>query len=123
MAEAIRLLLVEDEELLRMMIGDALADMGFQVATAEDGNQALPMLAEQTFDVIISDISMPGGVSGITLAEEAARQQPQARFILSSGYARAQLPPIPEGALFLPKPYRIPQLLALIDGAGETPAV
>ena len=94
MAEA-RLLLVEDEDDLRMLVGEALRLLGFSVAP-------------------VSDVSMPNGLSGIDLAGHAARLQPHARIILASGYARAQLPPLPGNVVFLPKPYRISQLAELL---------
>ncbi len=109
-------LLVEDNESLRELMRDALPDFGYRVVTVVDGCQALAMLESgEHFDFVFSDVSMPNGVSGIDLAGHSARLQPDARVILSSGYARAQLPPLPENVTFLPKPYRLPQLLGVLE--------
>lgn len=115
MAE-VRVLLVEDEDDLRMLIGEALRMTGYAVRTAADGPQAVTAMESERFDVVVSDVSMPNGMSGIELSGHAERLQPQARVILASGFARAQLPALPGNVTFLPKPYRIPQLLALLPG-------
>ena len=95
--DPIRVLMVEDQTDLREMIGLALRELGIDVATTADGHEAAELLkGEARFDVVFSDVSMPNGMSGIELSEHVAREQPQARMILSSGYARSQLPPLPE---------------------------
>jgi len=110
----VRVLLVEDEDDLRMLVGEALRMTGYRVSTAADGPEAVRAMEREPFDVVVSDVSMPNGMSGIELSEHAARLQPNARVILASGFARAQLPALPGNVIFLPKPYRIPQLLALL---------
>ena len=118
MTDSLRLLMVEDQQELRDLIGEALRDAGITVDTADDGHSALRMLRENgPYDVVFSDIRMPNGMSGIELSEHVAREQPQARMILSSGYARSQLPPLPEQVEFLPKPYRLRQLVQLLKQA------
>jgi two-component system cell cycle response regulator CpdR len=112
------LLFVDDETALLALVADALEDMGFVVMKARTGAEALGMLATGTaFDFIVSDVSMPGGVSGIDLARRARELQPQARMILASGHPRAQLENFPAGVGFLAKPYRISQLLQMLDAA------
>lgn len=111
-----RLLFVEDEDDLRLLVGEALRMLGYQVVSVADGPSAIQAMQDGSFDVVVSDVSMPHGVSGIDLAEHAARLQPQARVILASGFARAQLPPLPANVNFLPKPYRIAQLAGLLRG-------
>lgn len=115
----VRVLLVEDEDDLRLLIGEALRMTGYRVSTAADGPQAVTAMEREAFDVVVSDVSMPNGMSGIELSDHIARLQPQARVILASGFARAQLPALPGNVIFLPKPYRIPQLLALLPERAE----
>lgn len=107
-------LLVEDEDDLRMLIGEALRMSGYRVTAAADGPQAVAAMEQGRFDLVVSDVSMPNGMSGIELSGHVQRLQPQARVILVSGFARAQLPALPANVTFLPKPYRIPQLLELL---------
>ena len=114
--DPIRVLMVEDQTDLREMIGLALRDLGIDVATTADGHEAAELLkGEARFDVVFSDVSMPNGMSGVELAERAAEIRPGIRVILASGFAKGQLPPIPKGVAFLPKPYRIGQLLEALQ--------
>ena len=110
----VNVLLVEDEDDLRMVIGEALRMMGYRVTPAADGPQAVDAMEHGRFEIVVSDVNMPGGMSGIELAEHVRQLQPRARIILVSGFARAQLPSLPAHITFLPKPYRIPQLLELL---------
>ncbi|PPT74883.1 two-component system response regulator [Xanthomonas arboricola pv. populi] len=117
MTESLRLLMVEDQQELRELIGEALRDAGITVDTADDGHSALRMLRENgPYDVVFSDIRMPNGMSGIELSEHVAQLLPQARMILASGFAKAQLPPLPAQVDFLPKPYRLRQLIDVLKG-------
>ncbi|MCC4620171.1 response regulator [Xanthomonas cassavae CFBP 4642] len=121
MTEPLRLLMVEDQEELRELIGEALRDAGISVDTADDGHGALRMLRESgPYDVVFSDIRMPNGMSGIELSEQVAQLLPQARVILASGFAKAQLPPLPARVDFLPKPYRLRQLIDLLKGVAAS---
>ncbi|KGK57214.1 CheY-like chemotaxis protein [Xanthomonas arboricola] len=118
MTESLRLLMVEDQEELRELIGEALRDAGISVDTADDGHAALRMLRDSgPYDVVFSDIRMPNGMSGIELSEQVAQLLPDARVILASGFAKAQLPPLPPHVDFLPKPYRLRQLIDMLKGA------
>jgi DNA-binding NtrC family response regulator len=111
------ILLVEDEAGLRDLVAEALSDFGHWVTIAENGVVALRHLEKGRFDVVVTDVSMPEGVSGIELANEIRLKYPESKVILVSGHARAQLKELPDNATFLPKPYRIHQLLQLLpDG-------
>lgn len=115
MSEPLRVLMVEDQEDLRALIGQALTDFGIEVHTADDGPSAVKLIEESdAFDVVFSDVNMPNEMSGLELSAHVATVLPNARMILSSGYARSQLPPLPEHVEFLPKPYRLKQLLAML---------
>ncbi len=116
MSEPLRVLMVEDQQDLRELIGQALQDFGIEIHTADDGPAALRLMQDPGgFDVVFSDISMPNGMSGVELSEHVADVLPNARIILASGYARSQLPPLPEHVEFLPKPYRLRQLVTLLQ--------
>jgi len=116
MSEPLRVLMVEDQQDLRELIGQALQDFGIEIHTAADGPTALRLMQDPGgFDVVFSDISMPNGMSGVELSEHVADVLPNARMILASGYARSQLPPLPDHVEFLPKPYRLRQLVTLLQ--------
>lgn len=109
-----KVLFVEDEADTRMLVGVGLQIHGFDVRLAEDGNAAIRALHEESFDFVVTDVSMPSGVTGIQVAEEAARLQPSARVLIVSGYARAQLPELPLNTRYLAKPYRTSELTAML---------
>lgn len=112
-----RILFVEDEVPLLQLVSEELASAGYKVDIARDGAGAVGLLAGGGvhYHAVISDISMPGGVSGFGVAEGVRAHQPDARMILVSGLARAQLPALPAHAVFLPKPYRISELVQLLQ--------
>lgn len=113
---AINLLFVEDEPDLRTVLVDALSDQGFNVTAASDGNEAIAQLRGKTqYAIVVTDVSMPGGVTGLDVAAEVAATQPGARVLVVSGLQRSQLPPIPASVRFLPKPYRFNQLITAIN--------
>lgn len=111
-----KVLFVEDEEDLREMMSDALAHRGYEVGVAATGAEAIAAMRDATeFTHLITDVSMPGGVSGIDLAEAVIEAHPEVRVIVASGYQKAQLPPLPPQARFLQKPYRMHQLFAALE--------
>ncbi|WP_247891132.1 PAS domain-containing protein [Azospirillum aestuarii] len=108
-----RVLVVEDDPIVAMTVSTALEDAGFAVLSAANAEEALPHLSDDAVDVLLSDVVMPGGMSGIDLAREARERRPGLPVILATGYsediARAT------GILVLAKPYRIDELVGRID--------
>lgn len=116
MASKATILFVDDDDMLRDLIVDALDDLGYTVLKAHDGPSALDVLrGTAKIDVVFSDVSMPNGMSGVELATRIRQLRPDIRLILASGFAKGQIAGMPEGVVFLPKPYRVRQLLELID--------
>ncbi|TPG51850.1 response regulator [Roseomonas nepalensis] len=82
-----RVLLVDDEPIVREVLSAQLADLGYAVTEAADGNAALAALdAAEPFDILVSDLAMPG-LDGVALIREAQRCQPGLPAILVTGYA------------------------------------
>lgn len=105
-------LLVDDDENILDVVQESLRDAGYAVLTAANGSQALQILTEDAgkLDVVFSDVSMPGGMSGIELAQHAYQVRPNLRVILTSGYSPNWLPELPPNCEFLPKPYEMSDL-------------
>ena len=83
-----RVLYVEDHPRLRAQTEAGLAGMGLSVVAAEDGRAALALLERgDTFDLLFTDVVMPGGIDGIQLAEAARRHLPGIRVLFTTGYA------------------------------------
>jgi two-component system cell cycle sensor histidine kinase/response regulator CckA len=111
-----RILLVEDEDMVRSVAERALARQGYQVATAANGEEALELLAAverggEGFDLLVSDVMMPM-MDGPTMVAEARRRFPDLPVLFMSGYAEEQLRrsiDLPDVA-FLAKPFSVQQL-------------
>lgn len=116
-----RLLLVEDDAGVADVALELLQSMGMEVSVAETAPQALDRLKTETFDVMLSDVVMPGGMTGIELARECARRWPDMRIVLTSGYAGEDVDEALSDAPwpFLRKPYSSEELARAL---GETPS-
>jgi CheY-like chemotaxis protein len=101
-----RVLLVEDEAMIRLSTVDILEKLGHAVAEAANATQALELLNRETFDVIIADVSLPG-MRGDELAARAISLQPQLRVIFATGYGlpATGAPDALRRAVTLQKPY------------------
>jgi signal transduction histidine kinase len=109
------ILFVEDDVLVRDVVGPALVNAGFQVVTAASGDEAYRILQSgRHFDVMFSDVVMPGTLSGIDLAQLAAKQFPRMQVVLASGYSDRLTDS--EGVRILPKPYDLSVLIAALNG-------
>jgi CheY-like chemotaxis protein len=83
-----RVLIVDDEESMRMLVGRAIAMDGHQTLTAQDGAEALEILTREQgrFDLLLTDIQMPV-MDGIALALATARDFPRLTILLMTGFA------------------------------------
>jgi len=84
-----RVLLVEDNPAVASAVAELLAALGCRVEHASQGEQALDLLASKAerFDLVMSDIEMPGPIDGIALAERLRQERPGLPVILMTGYA------------------------------------
>jgi len=117
-----RVLVMDDEKAVREVVGIALESVGYQVAFAHDGNEALKMYeqanqAGKPYDVVIVDLTVPGGMGGEETFSHLVGINPDVKVIVSSGYAGG--PILSEFQKYgfkglLRKPYRIKQLRELV---------
>ena len=85
---AARILVVDDEAIVRMLVVDLLREHGHAVQEAEDGHAALSKLrSSDVFDLMITDIALPKGLDGSTLARQARRLHPVLPILFITGYA------------------------------------
>ena len=112
------LLVVEDEPEVLEIAAASLRANGFTVICAADATQALAALQENPLiSLIFTDIVMPG-INGVALAEAARRLRPGIPVVFASGYSDETITgQLPEGAMFLQKPYRIASVTKLIHSA------
>lgn len=116
------ILLVEDEDAVRLFAGRALGNKGYKVLEAASGDQALEILKQEhaRIDLLISDVVMPN-MDGPTLVGHAYKLRPDLRVIFISGYAedafRKNNGNIDPKVAFLPKPFSLKQLAEAVKNA------
>lgn len=114
-------LVVDDEEMVRLPISEYLRDCGYIVLEAGDAQEAIAAIdAYPSVNVVFSDVRMPGRMDGIGLAKWLRAHRPELPVILTSGYNAGRVSPdsIP-GVRFIQKPYSQVQveerIAALLD--------
>ncbi|GDY19619.1 hypothetical protein LBMAG56_09640 [Verrucomicrobiota bacterium] len=115
-------LLVEDEAPVRELSRRALTRLGYQVLLAASGPEALQVWREHhaTIDLLLTDLVMPGGLSGLDLAARLRQERPNLLVIYCSGYSTdlvATKMEIKEGRNFLAKPYSLTALSRIVRAA------
>jgi CheY-like chemotaxis protein len=108
-ANALIILVVEDDDIVRMLIVDVLEELEFKVLEAGDGEDALEILKDSTklIDLMMTDMGLPG-MDGKELASEARKLRPSLPILFASGYAESL--DIPQGMQVIGKPFSIDQL-------------
>ncbi len=115
----LRLLVVDDEEVLTELLGDFLRSVGHQVDQARDGRQALSMASSRDYDIILSDLKMPG-LDGQGFYEQLNMVKPwmAGRFVFSTGdlaNPKVQTFFQVSGCPYLSKPFKLESVLKVID--------
>jgi PAS domain S-box-containing protein len=112
------LLFVEDHEGLRQIGVEMLRELGHEVLAAPDAERALEMLAQRSWDAVMTDVSLPG-ISGVALAKQVIRRWPRVSIILSSGHADVTRELIRRelrnDVLVLPKPFDLDALEQILE--------
>jgi two-component system, response regulator PdtaR len=99
-------LVVEDEDLVRLDAAETLRDAGFTVLEAANAEQALAVVVRATdLDVLFTDINMSGRMDGLELARRVSRVRPDIHLLLTSGKVRPARAEIPPAGAFISKPY------------------
>ena len=127
MTHGLRVLLVEDDAAVRTVTESLLVELGCRVTCEIDGPAALRRLGhDEVFDLVISDVVMPGGMSGIELAKAASVARPGLPFVLTTGYVGDRSDAFTAEIAWpvLRKPFRAEQLRAVLhETLGRTPEV
>jgi two-component system cell cycle sensor histidine kinase/response regulator CckA len=126
-----RILVMDDEEIIRMLVSDLLTSLGYVGDFAADGEEAIRLYKEamernQPYDAVIMDLTIPGGMGGKEAMEKLLVIDPKIKAIVSSGYAND--PIMADHAKYgfsgvMPKPYRIEEfsrILAQVSGDDDT---
>jgi CheY-like chemotaxis protein len=119
----LRVLLVEDDEDVRSSACELMDLLGHEVLSVSSAEEARGAMAASGFDVLFTDVSLPGA-SGVDLAREVADRKTGMKVILASGHGSVALPrgeaPL-ENVVVLPKPYTLPQIQEALEQAVALP--
>lgn len=118
------ILVVEDDAMVRNFVIAQLHSLGYKTIAAADGRAALACITDgEPFDLLFTDVIMPGGMTGRQLADEVAKRRPGTPTLYTSGYTDNSIVHhgrLDEGVLLLTKPYRKLQLAQMIRQALST---
>ena len=112
-----RILLAEDDTSMREYLQRALQRVGYEVEAVGCGTEAMPLLEAEHYDLLLTDIVMPG-VDGIEVAREAAAREPGLRIMFITGFAAVALAAgerAPAGAKVLSKPIHLREIVAEVE--------
>ena len=124
-----RLLLVEDDDAVAAGVGHMIRDLGYTYVRAAQAADALRLLEQgEAFDLVFSDMVMPGDMDGLSLAKTIRARHPDLPVVLTTGYSEAAATATAERFKLLSKPYGIDALEAalsetLVEARGATAGV
>jgi CheY-like chemotaxis protein len=107
-----KILVVEDDPLVRIVAVEALLDAGFEVVEADNGPDALKHCTD-SLDVLFTDIRLPGALTGWDIAEHYRERNPAMPVIYATGYSQIEPRPV-SGSVWFQKPYSPGQLVSAI---------
>jgi len=115
---AVKVLLVEDEGLIRLVASQILEDEGFEVVEAWSGDEAARLLdGPDSFDILFTDVQMPGTLDGVEVAIHARQRHPGIPVLVVSGYAArlmSRLRGLDPAAVFIGKPYSLKEVVTAV---------
>ena len=109
----LRILLAEDDQVMREYLTRALERSGYLVTAVDRGTAALPLIQTESFDLLLTDIVMPE-MDGIELARRATELDPDLKVMFITGFAAVALNPdskAPKDAKILSKPFHLRELV------------
>jgi CheY-like chemotaxis protein len=121
-----RILVVEDDSRVRTGVLEQLESLGYEVTGTADGVAGLAAFeaAQQPFDLLLTDVIVPGPLNGKALADEVRRRWPGTRLVFMSGYSENILSThgrLETGVLLLNKPFRKHELAKMVRTALDAP--
>ena len=119
--EDFRILIADDDEIARDVLGEVLRQEGYTVITAKDGIEAIGLLRGEDISLVITDLKMPGA-DGMEVLRHAIRNNPDTMVVLLTAYGTLDiaLQAIKEGAYdYLAKPFKVEEIVFLAAKAFE----
>lgn len=117
----ILVLIVDDEPLIRMDLGEMARDAGYAVLEASDADEAVRLLeTHAAIRILVTDIEMPGSMNGLRLAAAVRERWPPVVIIVTSGRIQPATAELPADTVFLGKPYDATAMSAALDTAARS---
>jgi len=116
-----RLLIAEDDEALAALLEEYLSEADYDISVCHRGDEALKLLQQEHFDLVLSDIVMPGA-DGLTLLAEAHSEPTKTLVVLMTGYSGIEdaIHAVEQGAYdFVSKPFQLPEIRVRLDNAAR----
>ena len=115
MASRPTVLIVEDEFLIAISVATVFQKAGFETVEASNADEAIAILKKRDVDLIFTDVRMPGSMDGLKLARYVRDRWPPVKIMVTSGHHMVQNGDLPDGGVFLPKPYTDAAVVAAIS--------
>jgi two-component system cell cycle sensor histidine kinase/response regulator CckA len=107
-------LLLEDDDITRVMVETVLRDVGLEVTPASDGNEVLDLLEQgRTFELLLTDIQLPGGLDGWSMAVEVRRHIPEIPVVYMTATHQQSVPVA--RSVYLRKPMKPKLLISVVE--------
>lgn len=116
-ASGVRLLVVDDDSGMRVMLADHLHTLGLAVSSARSGQDAVELLNSEAFDIVLTDLVMPG-VDGMAVLEAARQSDPRTHVVVMTGYSslKTAINSVRSGAFdYLTKPFELVQIEIIVN--------
>lgn len=112
----VRILVVEDELLIRLFVSDVLRDSDYDVVEAVNGDEALDILsAGVAVDLVLSDVRMPGSTDGLALLKFVREKLADLPVIITSGHLQPEVALAAGASQFLAKPFKVEEALKVVE--------
>ena len=112
-----KILIVDDEPLIRMYARQLIEQAGYTAVEASNGDYALQLLADDGLTAVLTDVQMPGSIDGIELAHAVKAAWPSVVVVVMSGKHLPLPTDLPEGTRFLRKPFSEQRLVDVLADA------
>ena len=123
---SLKVLLVEDEELIRLALASPLEDAGMSVVAVADADAAIEVLeSDNNVRAVISDVRLPGSVDGVGLAKWLKEHRPKLPIVLTSGHPFVSgLSAVnPAIAIIVKKPYDVDEVIGWVKSLVDNPGI
>ena len=119
--EQVRILVVDDEEIIRNLLQDTLSKTGYKTKTAKDGQEAIELIENEPFEIIITDLKMPG-MNGVELLQHVQKINPDICILIITAYGTVEssVNAMKLGAYdYICKPFELEEMKVIIEKAVE----